>query len=95
MPVTTEEVDQLTRTGIIFTVGNLLLAPVYYASPKVGALASVVATLGLGYFLHEEGKAERAKAGPGFFAPYFNSPAEGAFNNVLAGGEKISKAYTG
>lgn len=93
MPVTEDEARQLKQTGIIFLVGNALLAPVYFANSKVGTWLGVVATLGLGYFLHEEGKKERAKPSLGIFSSP-SSGAEDVFNNVLAGGKKICDAYT-
>jgi len=96
MPVTEQEASQLKQTGVIFLIGNTLLAPLYYADNKLGVFASICVTLGLGYVLCEEGKKERTKTRSSFFSsPPSESPVEGAFNNILAGGEKLSNNLIG
>jgi len=97
MPVTEQEVSQLKQTGVLFVIGNALVAPFYAVDNRLGVTASVVATLAMVFAFHEEGKKERAKTRAGFFsspAPS-DSGIEGAFNNVLAGAEKVSDQFTG
>ncbi|RUR10545.1 hypothetical protein [Legionella sp. km772] len=95
MPVTEKEVSQLKQTGVIFAIGNALLAPVYYADNKWGVTASIAATLGLGYFLHAQGKQQRESNKSAFFSSPSDSGMEEAFNNILAGGEKVCEQFTG
>ncbi len=62
------QTDDLGKTGVLVAVGNMLLAPLYWADTKLGLTATIAGTAALLYGAHEVGKKRR--------------PIENAANNV-------------
>ena len=99
MPVTPDEAKKLQQTGTLLAVSNALLWPLYYVDKKLGVSASVVATLIAVGVLHQMGKNEQAKSRAGtnanaLFSSKPDDPIKEAFDNVLAGGAKVSGLLT-
>ena len=92
MPVTPDEINKLKQTGTLLTIGNVLLWPFYYADKKLGVAASVIATLAAVGLLHHIGKKEQARANSNtFFTQKTEDPMQEGFDNILAGGAKVSE----
>ena len=59
MPGNEIATDDAGKTGTLLSLGNLILAPLYWADTRLGLSASILATAAFLYGAHEVGKNRR------------------------------------
>lgn len=96
MPKPDESTDKAGKTGVLMTLGNLILSPLYYADSKWGLAASAALSSAAVYKLHEIGKEKRLGANTAHkAAKFFGAKTDdvgNAFDNVIEGGAAVFDA---
>ncbi|CEG58870.1 hypothetical protein [Legionella fallonii] len=95
------DTEETKKTAILLAIENLLLAPLYYFSPKAGFTASVALTGATLWQLHELGKDKRSvenllnQAGSFFSSKADASSADidNAVSNIVKGGATIYDGF--
>lgn len=91
------ETDDIGKTGTLISLGNLLLAPLYWADSRIGISATILGTAAFLYGAHEVGKNRRPEANTvnrlnSFFGAKTgdqSTEVQNALANIAVGGAAI------